>query len=106
MIINIKNTKLTNNIYKKGLLLNYIDTYKVLKINNIRYKFSDISHNINYIKNFYKISNYIHIKYKELVTINKNLKSGVLLISTSIGIITNKKAEFLKLGGVLLCYIS
>nr|QAX26972.1 ribosomal protein S8 [Babesia sp. Xinjiang]QAX27003.1 ribosomal protein S8 [Babesia sp. Dunhuang] len=105
MILNLNNKKLLNYIYKKCLLLNYISSYKALKINNIFYKF-DVNHKIYYIKNFYKISSYIHIKYKELKYLNKNLKSGLLLLSTSIGIITNKKAEILGIGGVLICYIS
>lgn len=108
MLINIKKHKLLKSIYTKFLLLNYIKSYKILKFNNIiyNYKIKVIKHNNIYIKNFYKISNYINITYKELIYINKNLKSGILLLSTSIGILTNKKAEFLKLGGILLCYIS
>ncbi|GFE55961.1 ribosomal protein S8 (apicoplast) [Babesia ovis] len=105
MILNINNKKLTESIYNKCLLLNYINEYKSLKIYNKVYRF-DIDHNINFVKNFYKISNYIHIKYRKLKHINKNLKSGILLLSTTLGILTNKKAEMLGIGGVLICYMS
>nr|QKG04099.1 ribosomal protein S8 [Babesia gibsoni] len=105
-MLNINNINLLNYIYKKCILLNYIKYYKILKFNNINKIINIKNNNIKYIKNFYKGSNYIYLKYKNLKYINKNLKSGILLLSTSVGIITNKKAEFLKLGGVLLCYIS
>nr|YP_009170370.1 ribosomal protein S8 [Babesia orientalis]ALE29370.1 ribosomal protein S8 [Babesia orientalis] len=104
--LNIQNKKLLEYIYKKCLLLNYISYYKKININNMFYKFEVHYNNIYYVKNFYKISNYIYIKYSELKRINKNLHSGVLLLSTSMGILTNAKAEMLKLGGVLICYIS
>ncbi|EDO05088.1 Ribosomal protein S8 family protein (apicoplast) [Babesia bovis T2Bo] len=105
--LNIQNKHLVELIYKKCILLNYMDSYNFIKINDKIYK-SDVSANIKhmYIKNFYKISSHIYLKHKEIKNMNKNLKSGVLLLSTPIGILTSKKAEILRTGGVLICYIS
>nr|AXX76206.1 ribosomal protein S8 [Babesia duncani] len=101
---NLKNFKFIDQLYRKLTLLNYIKIFKHLKLNNLNNYI--IKKNLYNFKNFYKSSNYININYKELKNINKKLKSGIFLLSTSLGIITHKKAILLKIGGILLCYIN
>ena len=52
------------------------------------------------------ISKKFTVTLKALIIINRSLKSSILLIETSKGILTHKDALRLRVGGLLLCVIS
>lgn len=59
-----------------------------------------------YIRLISTISKKFTVTFKALIIINRSLKSSLLLIETSKGILTHKDALRLRVGGLLLCVIS
>ncbi len=91
-------------LFKEG----YIKNYSLFSDNNIKkilvyLKYFLNKPVINIIKRVSKPSLRIYKNYNNLPVIYSGL--GILIISTSLGILTNKQAYKLKVGGEIICYI-
>lgn len=97
--------KLKNALLTTLNTINLITKTQTITINNKKTTLYKNNKTKN-IKFLFKPSQTLTVNYKNLKKITKNLKSGILLLSNSQGIMTNKKALLLKTGGHLLCYIN
>jgi ribosomal protein S8 len=89
-------------LYEEGFIQNF------QKANNgkvyIYLRYHQGKSSIRNIKNFVKSSRPIYIKYKELWQFSR--QGGLLLISTSKGILSHEECIRQKLGGKLLFYVA
>ena len=95
--------EITKILFDKGYILNYKfvedgpqGTIKVA----LKY---DSVNKVNAIKKLIKVSTPSLRKYKDMPRVINGL--GIAIISTSKGVMTNKEAAELKIGGEVLCYV-
>ncbi len=101
-------SKIKESIIKILFNEGYIKKYNLFKINNFKKILIYLKYFLNKpviseIKRVSKPSLRIYYNYKNLPIIYSGL--GVLIISTSLGLLTNKEAYRLKVGGEIICYI-
>ena len=98
---------ITKILFEKGYILNYMFEDKgpqgIIKV-ALKY---DVATKSNAIKNLQRVSkpglrNYTG--YKNMPRVINGL--GIAIISTSKGVMTDKEAAELKIGGEVLCYVS
>ncbi len=101
-------SKIKESIIKILFNEGYIKKYVLLKFKNLKkiliyLKYFLNKPVINKIKRVSKPSLRIYYNYKNFPIIYSGL--GILIISTSLGILTNKEAYKFKVGGEIICYI-
>jgi len=97
---------ITKILLEKGYILNYkfVDDGPQGKI-MIALKYDPI-HKVNAIKKLIRISSpglRKYVGYKEMPRVLNGL--GIAILSTSKGVMTDKEARVLKIGGEVLCYV-
>ena len=100
-----KNLKAIMEIFKEE---NYIDTFKFIEDNKqgllrIYLKYLAGKSAIRNIKRISKSGLRVYVKHDKIPAVLRG--KGLAIISTSKGIVTNKKAKELGLGGEVICYI-
>lgn len=85
--------------------LNYIQKTKTITTKNNTKLTTYKNKTITYIKILQKPSQTLNINIRNLKKLTKNIKSGVLLLSTPKGVMTHKTALIKNQGGEILCYI-
>nr|UXF57920.1 ribosomal protein S8 [Gastrodia bawanglingensis] len=109
-IIKIASTNITNNIIRILLQEGFIKDVRTNHINNkikllvltLRYKMNNNKKTINF-KNKSFTSLQIYSNYKKIPRVLGGI--GILILSTSIGLMTDKEAKRKRIGGEVLCYI-
>ncbi len=98
---------MTEILYEKGYILNYkFEDESIPGIIKIALKFDPIS-KLSAINKLERISRPGLRKYVRSDKLPRVLNGlGIAIISTSSGVITDKEAKKLKVGGEVLCYIS
>ena len=98
--------EMTRILHEKGYILNYKfvedGTQGIIKI-ALKY---DPINKVNSIKKLQRVSTpglRQYVGYKEMPRILNGL--GIAILSTSKGVMTNKEAKDLKIGGEVLCYV-
>ncbi len=98
---------ITKILFEKGYILNYMFEDKgpqgIIKV-ALKY---DVATKSNAIKNLQRISKpglRKYTGYKNMPRVINGL--GIAIISTSKGVMTDKEAAELKIGGEVLCYVS
>nr|YP_010471501.1 ribosomal protein S8 [Gastrodia angusta]UVG40840.1 ribosomal protein S8 [Gastrodia angusta] len=108
--VKIKSTNITNNIIKillqegfiKDVRKNHISNKTKLLILTLRHKTKNNKNTINF-KNISRPGLQIYSNYKQIPRVLGGL--GILIISTSLGLMTDKEARRRRIGGEILCYI-
>ncbi|MDH3004925.1 MAG: 30S ribosomal protein S8 [Candidatus Shikimatogenerans sp. JK-2022] len=104
--VKVNNTKLNLNIIKVLYKNNYIKKYKILKDKKkikIYLKYINNKSVIRYIQRVSKPSLRKYIKYKKIKKVLNGY--GILIISTSFGVMTGYEAYVRKIGGEMLCIV-
>nr|YP_010471634.1 ribosomal protein S8 [Gastrodia uraiensis]UVG40992.1 ribosomal protein S8 [Gastrodia uraiensis] len=109
-IVKIASTNITNNIIRILLQEGFIKDVRTNHINNkikllvltLRYKMNNNKKTINF-KNKSFTSLQIYSNYKKIPRVLGGI--GILILSTSIGLMTDKEAKRKRIGGEVLCYI-
>ncbi|MBI9038052.1 MAG: 30S ribosomal protein S8 [Bacteroidales bacterium] len=98
---------MTEILYEKGYILNYkFEDESIPGIIKIALKFDPIS-KLSAINKLERISRPGLRKYVSSDKLPRVLNGlGIAILSTSSGVITDKEAKKLKVGGEVLCYIS
>lgn len=98
--------EMTRILHEKGYILNYKfvedGTQGIIKI-ALKY---DPINKVNSIKKLQRVSTpglRQYVGYKEIPRVLNGL--GIAILSTSKGVMTNKEAKDLKIGGEVLCYV-
>ena len=98
---------ITKILFEKGYILNYMFEDKgpqgIIKV-ALKY---DVATKSNAIKNLQRVSkpgSRKYTGYKNMPRVINGL--GIAIISTSKGVMTDKEAAELKIGGEVLCYVS
>lgn len=98
---------ITKILFEKGYILNYMFEDKGLQgIIKVALKY-DVATKSNAIKNLQRVSKpglRKYTGYKNMPRVINGL--GIAIISTSKGVMTDKEAAELKIGGEVLCYVS
>lgn len=86
----------------------YIKNYKIIRDNkqNIIRIFLKYSNNIPVITEIVRVSKpgrRVYTKWENIPKVKNGL--GIAIISTSKGLLTDKKAKALKVGGEIICYV-
>ena len=112
----INNLKITEILFKEGFIKNYAQTQKKIfvKNSNSKQKFTEITIQLKYLTHLQKpcISTLKRLSSPGLrrYTNYKNMPNvlngmGIIILTTSQGIMTDKEAKQKKVGGELLCCI-
>ena len=105
----VRNTKLILNVLQIFLSEGYINAINNIYINNKNYIQVVLKYNnesrplVNELKMISKPSKSVYRKFKEIYAINNNL--GLIVLSSSLGILSHKNAKKLKVGGKIICKI-
>lgn len=109
-IVRIPTTKITYRIvsvlYDEGFIENFEeiqDKFKKFLLITLKYKGKNKNSIITKLKRISKPGLRIYSKHKELPKVLGGI--GIAIISTSKGVMTDKQARYLGLGGEVLCYI-
>lgn len=109
-IVKIPSTKITNHIVavleQEGFIEDFEDIQDELKkflLITLKYKGKNKKSIITKLKRISKPGLRIYAKHKELPKVLGGI--GIAIISTSKGVMTDKQARYLGLGGEVLCYI-
>lgn len=109
-MVKIPATKLTRHIIIVLQNEGFIDSFEEIKdgfnlflLVNLKYKGKNKQSIITKLKRISKPGLRIYAKHKKLPKVLGGI--GVAIISTSKGIMTDKQARYLRLGGEILCYI-
>ncbi len=106
--VDIPYSKFKANITDILLKASFINDYKVIEANNkkylnIRFKFYQNNNVINGLKKISKPGRRVYVKAEKLPRVRNGL--GIAIVSTSKGLITDKQARELGVGGEVVCYI-
>nr|YP_010471520.1 ribosomal protein S8 [Gastrodia flexistyla]UVG40859.1 ribosomal protein S8 [Gastrodia flexistyla] len=109
-IVKIASTNITNNIIRillqegfiKDVRTNHISNKIKLLVLTLRYKMKNNKKTINF-KNKSLTSLQIYSNYKKIPRVLGGI--GILILSTSLGLMTDKEAKRKRIGGEVLCYI-
>ena len=109
-MVKIHETNITCNIilvlYNEGFIENFNETQDGLKkffLVKLKYRGKNKESIITKLKRISKPGLRIYSKHKELPKVLGGI--GIAIISTSKGVMTDKQARYLKLGGEVLCYV-
>ena len=109
-IVQVPSTKLNCSLIEVLQAEGFIDNFETVQekfktflIISLKYKGKDKSSIIKSLKRISKPGLRVYTSHKELPKVLGGL--GIAIISTSQGIMTDKKARYLQLGGEVLCYI-
>lgn len=99
--------EITRILFEQGYILNYkfVDNGTPSGAIKIALKYDPVDR-VNAIKNLKRVSRpglRQYTGYKDMPRVLNGL--GIAIISTSKGVMTNKKAADLKIGGEVLCYV-
>ena len=98
--------EITKILFDKGYILNYKFVEEGPQgTNKIALKY-DLVNKVNSIKSLTRVSKpglRKYVGYREMPRVINGL--GIVILSTSQGVMTDKEAKDLKLGGEVLCYI-
>ncbi len=99
--------EMTRILHEKGYILNYkfVDEEGTQGIIKIALKYDPVN-KVNSIKKLTRVSTpglRKYVGYKEMPRVLNGL--GIAIVSTSRGVMTNKEAVGLKVGGEVLCYV-
>nr|YP_009473857.1 ribosomal protein S8 [Gastrodia elata]AVK39825.1 ribosomal protein S8 [Gastrodia elata] len=108
--VKIASTNITNNLIKillqegfiKDVRKNHISNKKKLLVLTLRNKTKHNKYTINF-KNISRPGLQIYSNYKKIPRVLGGL--GIVILSTSIGLMTDKEARRKRIGGEILCYI-
>lgn len=98
--------EMTKVLFEKGYILNYKfeeDGFK--KTIKVALKY-DLTSKVNAIKNLKRVSRpglRRYVGYRDMPRVLNGL--GIAILSTSRGVMTDKEARALKIGGEVLCYV-
>jgi len=102
---NIKK-EITKILFDKGYILNYKfeenDSQGIIKV-ALKY---DLAHKVNAIKKLKRVSRpglRKYVGYRDMPRVLNGL--GIAIVSTPRGVMTDKEARELKVGGEVLCYV-
>ena len=102
---NIKK-EITKILFDKGYILNYKfeenDSQGIIKV-ALKY---DLAHKVNAIKKLKRVSRpglRMYVGYRDMPRVLNGL--GIAIVSTPRGVMTDKEARELKVGGEVLCYV-
>ena len=102
---NIKK-EITKILFDKGYILNYKfeenDSQGIIKV-ALKY---DLAHKVNAIKKLKRVSRpglRKYVGYRDIPRVLNGL--GIAIVSTPRGVMTDKEARELKVGGEVLCYV-
>ncbi len=106
--VDIPYSKFKANITDILLKASFINEYKIIESNNkkylnIRFKFYQNNNVINGLKKISKPGRRVYVKAEKLPRVRNGL--GIAIVSTSKGLITDKQARELGVGGEVVCYI-
>ena len=104
--VDVLRSKMNNEILEIMKREGYISDFKPLEASRKVRVYLKYSSNRSVIKNLKKVSKpglRVYTAYSKIPSVLRGL--GVAIISTSKGIMTNKEARELKVGGEILCYI-
>ncbi len=97
---------ITKILFDKGYILNYMFEEEGCKGTiKVALKY-DLSHKVNAIKCLKRVSRpglRKYVGYKDMPRVLNGL--GIAILSTSHGVMTDKEARELKIGGEVLCYV-
>lgn len=109
-IVQVPSTKISKNVLKVLKEEGYINEFKEIKdhfknhlIISLKYKGRNKEPIITKLKRISKPGLRVYVSHKELPKVLGGI--GIAIISTSKGIITDKYARNLGLGGEIICYI-
>lgn len=109
-IVQVPSTKISKNVLKVLKEEGYINEFKEIKdhfknhlIISLKYKGRNKEPIITKLKRISKPGLRVYVNHKELPKVLGGI--GIAIISTSKGIITDKYARNLGLGGEIICYI-
>lgn len=109
-IVQVPSTQLINNIVQVVKEEGFIEDFEEVKngftpclLIGLKYKGKKKSPIIKSLKRVSKPGLRVYSNYNELPKVLGGL--GIAIISTSQGIMTDKKARYYKIGGEVLCYI-
>lgn len=99
--------EITKILFEQGYILNYkfMDSETPSGVIKIALKYDPVD-KVNAIKNLKRVSRpglRQYTGYKDMPRVLNGL--GIAILSTSQGVMTNKKAKDLKIGGEVLCYV-
>jgi len=100
--------EITKILFEKGYILNYKfeDTENKQGLIKIALKYHPVT-KINAIRSLDRVSSPGLRKYSDVSSMPRVLNGlGIAIVSTSKGVITDKEAKKLNVGGEVLCYIS
>nr|YP_010934944.1 ribosomal protein S8 [Gastrodia pubilabiata]WKV29263.1 ribosomal protein S8 [Gastrodia pubilabiata] len=109
-IVKIASTNITNNIIRillqegfiKDVRTNHVSNKIKLLVLTLRYKMNNNKNTINF-KNKSFTGLQIYSNYKKIPKVLGGI--GILILSTSLGLMTDKEAKQKRIGGEVLCYI-
>nr|YP_010471577.1 ribosomal protein S8 [Gastrodia peichatieniana]UVG40935.1 ribosomal protein S8 [Gastrodia peichatieniana] len=109
-IVKIASTNITNNIIRillqegfiKDVRINHISNKIKLLVLTLRYKMKNNKKTINFKKKSFT-GLQIYSNYKKIPRVLGGI--GILILSTSLGLMTDKEAKRKRIGGEVLCYI-
>nr|YP_010375680.1 ribosomal protein S8 [Gastrodia longistyla]QXU60598.1 ribosomal protein S8 [Gastrodia longistyla]UVG40916.1 ribosomal protein S8 [Gastrodia longistyla] len=109
-IVKIASNNITNNIIRillqegfiKDVRINHISNKIKLLVLTLRYKMNNNKKTINF-KNKSFTGLQIYSNYKKIPRVLGGI--GILILSTSLGLMTDKEAKRKRIGGEVLCYI-
>jgi small subunit ribosomal protein S8 len=109
-LVNVPSTKLTNSIIQILKEEGFVEDYKIIKdgiktniLIALRYTDKEKKPVISHLERISKPGIRIYSGKKNIPNVLGKL--GISIISTSQGVMTNKKAKELKIGGEILCKI-
>nr|YP_010471069.1 ribosomal protein S8 [Synarthrophyton patena]UVF62898.1 ribosomal protein S8 [Synarthrophyton patena] len=109
-IVQIQSTKVTRSIIKVLYEEGFINNFSEIKNDSINYLIISLKYKgqnrasiITALKRISKPGLRIYANHKELPKVLGGI--GIAIISTSQGVMTDKKARYYRIGGEVLCYI-
>lgn len=106
--IDIPYSKFKQNITEILLKASFINDYKIIEVDNkkylsLRFKFYQDTNVINGLRKISKPGRRVYVKAEKLPCVRNGM--GIAIVSTSKGLITDKQARELGVGGEVICYI-
>ena len=107
--VSVYNTKITKEIAsilkEEGFISDFVENAEDKKMLDLTLKYGENKKErvITGLKRISKPGLRVYVKHEELPRVLNGL--GIAIISTSKGVMTNKEAADLKIGGEILCYV-
>ncbi len=106
--VDIPYSKFKHNITDILLKASFINDYKIIEVDNkkylsLRFKYYQDTNVISGLKKISKPGRRVYVKAEKLPRVRNGM--GIAIVSTSKGLITDKQARELGVGGEVVCYI-